>query len=175
MFGLVARIKRARAERLRREKLMEEQDERIERGFAELRTAVELVVQAANGLGPRGNVVRIGDGFFVERTDDGKERTVFIESNQEKLARRGEELTAIHRAVLERHAAKVDECRELIEKAGYTKDNPVVDALSKHAAAARMYFPNPWAPNPEIPQVEIPRLDLTGLALQELPAPPRNP
>lgn len=175
MFGLIERIKQARAERLRRKKLMEEQDERIERGFAELRTALGLVAQAANGLGPRGNVVRIGDGFFVERTDDGKERTVFIENNQEELARRGEELTAIHRAVLDRYAAKVDEVRLRAESYGYTKDHPVVDALSKHAAAARMDFPNPWAPNPEIPQVEIPRLDITGLTLPELPEPPRNP
>ena len=81
MFGLIARIKQARAERLRREKLMEEQDARIARGFRELHTAVELVGQVAGGRGPRGNVVRIGDGFFVERTEDGKERTVLLEHN----------------------------------------------------------------------------------------------
>ena len=38
MFGLIARIKQARAERLRREKLMEEQAARIARGFRELYT-----------------------------------------------------------------------------------------------------------------------------------------
>lgn len=81
MFGLIARIKQARAERLRREKLMEEQAARIARGFRELHTAVELVGKAASGRGPRGKVVRIGDGFFVERTEDGKERTVLLEHN----------------------------------------------------------------------------------------------
>ena len=75
---------------------------------------------------------------------------------QEGLARHGEALMAIHRAVLERYAAKVDEYRARAEKAGYTKDHPVVDALVKHAAAARMEVPSPWIPKPEIPRLEIP-------------------
>lgn len=94
--------------------------------------------------------------------------------NQNLYKLQQDELLAIHRAVLDRYAAKVDEVRLRAESYGYTKDHPVVEALSKHAAAARMDFPNPWAPNPEIPQVEIPRIDSTELALPELPAPPGN-
>ena len=81
MFGLINRIKQARAERLRREKLMAEQGARIAKGFAELHTAVELVAQAASGRGPRGDVLRIGDGFYVERAEDGSDRTVYLEKN----------------------------------------------------------------------------------------------
>lgn len=102
------------------------------------------------------------------------ERAGTTDELMRRIAIHREEWLAAHRTVLDRYAAKVDECRLRAENAGYTKDHPVVEALSKHAAAARMDFPNPWAPNPEIPQVEIPRLDITELALPELPAPPRN-
>ena len=201
MFGLIARIKQARAERLRRKKLMEEQDARIARGFRELHTAVELVGQVAGGRGPRGEVVRIGDGFFIERTEDGKEHTVLLEHNpadevhkakvenfkamvgmnpnwhklqQEALARRSEAWMTTHLAVLECYAARVDACRARLEKAGYTKDHPIVYALTKHAAAARMDFPNPWTPKPETPPLEpltlaLPKLEIPPLELPELP------
>ena len=170
---------------------MEEQDARIARGFRELHTAVELVGQVAGGRGPRGNVVRIGDGFFVERTEDGKERTVLLEHNpadepysmnqnwykleQEALARRSEAWMTTHLAVLECYAAKVDAYRARVEKAGYTKEHPVVDALVKHAAAARMDVPNPWMPKPEIqiPPLEPPTLDLPKLPKFDFTAPPR--
>ena len=92
MFGLIARIKQARAERLRREKLLEEQHARIVQGFREVDTAVELVAQTLSGRGPRGNVLRIGDGFYVERNADGSESTVLLEKGQPQ----------------ERHTAKLD-------------------------------------------------------------------
>ena len=78
MFGLIKRIKAARQEDVRRRALMAEQDARIAKGFAELHTAVELVVQAGSGRGPRGDVLCIGDGFYVERAEDGTERIVLI-------------------------------------------------------------------------------------------------
>lgn len=81
MFGLINRIKQARAYRLKQKKLMAEQDARIAKGFAELDTAVELINQAASGRGPRGSVLRIGDGFYVERAEDGSDRTVYLEKN----------------------------------------------------------------------------------------------
>ena len=37
-----------------------------------------LSVQAESGRGPRGDVLQIGDGFYVERAEDGSERTVLI-------------------------------------------------------------------------------------------------
>lgn len=83
MFGFIARIKQARNERLRKEKLMAEQSARIAKGFAELHTYVELVAQAASGRGPQGEVLRIGDGFYVERAEDGSERSVNLEKNPE--------------------------------------------------------------------------------------------
>ena len=92
MFGIIARIKQARAERLRREKLLEEQHARIVQGFREVDTAVELVAQTLSGRGPRGNVLRIGDGFYVERNADGSESTVLLEKGQPQ----------------ERHTAKLD-------------------------------------------------------------------
>lgn len=81
MFGLIARIKKTRSERLRKEKLMAEQDARIAKGFAEMRTSVELAAQAAAGRGPQGCVLRVGDGFYVERAEDGSERTVYLEQS----------------------------------------------------------------------------------------------
>ena len=92
MFGLIARIKQARAERLRREKLLEELHARIVQGFREVDTAVELAAQTLSGRGPRGNVLRIGDGFYVERNADGSESTVLLEKGQPQ----------------ERHTAKLD-------------------------------------------------------------------
>lgn len=92
MFGLIARIKQARAERLRREKLLEEQHARIVQGFREVDTSVELVAQTLSGRGPRGNVLRIGDGFYVERNADGSESIVLLEKGQPQ----------------ERHTAKLD-------------------------------------------------------------------
>lgn len=89
MFGLIKRIKAARQADIRRRELMAEQDARIAKGFAELHTAVELVAQAESGRGPRGDVLRIGDGFYVERAEDGSERTVYLEKHpvQEHAAR----------------------------------------------------------------------------------------
>ena len=81
MFGLIKRINAARQADIRRRELMAEQDARIAKGFAELHTAVELVVQAESGRGPRGDVLRIGDGFYVERAEDGSDRTVYLEKN----------------------------------------------------------------------------------------------
>lgn len=81
MFGLIKRIKAARQEDIRRRALMAEQDARIAKGFSELNTAVELVAQVASGRGPRGDVLRIGDGFYVERAEDGSDRTVYLEKN----------------------------------------------------------------------------------------------
>lgn len=96
---------------------------------------------------------------------------------QEALARRSEAWMTTHLAVLECYAAKVDACRARVEKAGYTKEHPVVDALVKHAAAARMDVPNPWIPKPEIqiPPLEPPTLDLPKLEISplELPKPPK--
>ncbi|CAM4265992.1 hypothetical protein COAQ111491_14000 [Comamonas aquatilis] len=83
MLGLIARIKKARADRRLKEKLMAEQSARIAKGFAELHTSVELVAQAASGRGPQGEVLRIGDGFYVERAEDGTERSVNLEKNPE--------------------------------------------------------------------------------------------
>ena len=91
MFGLIKRIKAARQEDVRRRALMAEQDARIAKGFAELHTAVELVAQAGSGRGPRGYVLCIGDGFYVERAEDGTELTVLI-----------------HHSALETHVARVD-------------------------------------------------------------------
>lgn len=92
MLRLIARIKNARAERLRKEQFKAEQDARITKGFAELRTSVELVAQTATGRGPQGFVLRVGDGFYVERAEDGSERTVYLEESP----------------VQERHTAKPD-------------------------------------------------------------------
>lgn len=86
----------------------------------------------------------------VSESSQIAERAGTTDELMRRIAIHREEWLAAHRTVLDRYAAKVDECRERAEKAGYTKDHPVVDALVKHAAAARMDFPNPWAPNPEI-------------------------
>ena len=205
MFGLIARIKQAWAERLRRKKLMEEQDARIARGFRELHTAVELVGQVAGGRGPRGEVVRIGDGFFIERTEDGKEHTVLLEHNpadevhkakvenfkamagmnpnwhklqQEALARRSEAWRTTHLAALECYAARVDVYRARLEKAGYLKEHPVDEALTKHAAA-RMNVPKPEKPPLEPPTLDMLKPEIPPLELPEMPkfdftAPPRH-
>ena len=161
MFGLIARIKQARAERLRRKKLMEEQDARIARGFRELHTAVELVGQVAGGRGPRGNVVRIGDGFFVERTEDGKERAVLIEKLRELPPLPPRAVLDVHvaklneyRAKLGEFTAKFDEFREKAEKAGFTNNHPSVLALA------------------EILPLEPPKLDLPELPKFDITAPP---
>ena len=68
----------------------------------------------------------------------------------------------VYRTVLDRYAAKVDEWRLRAENAGYTKDHPVVEALSKHAAAARM----------DVPKLEIPPLELPELPKFDFTAPP---
>ena len=97
------------------------------------------------------------------------------QTQQEALARRSEEWMTTHLAVLEYYAAKVDACRARVEKAGYTKEHPVVDALVKHAAAARMDVPNPWMPKPEIqiPPLEPPTLELPELPKFDITAPPK--
>ena len=59
--------------------------------------------------------------------------------------------------------ARVDVYRARLEKAGYTKEHPVVEALVKHAAA-RMDAPKPEKPPLELP--ELPKFDFT--------APPRH-
>ena len=91
MLGFIKRIKADRQADIRRRELMAEQDARIAEGFGALRTAAELVAQAASGRGPIGEVVEIGDGFFVERSEDGTTRTVLLPNS-----------------VLEPHVARVD-------------------------------------------------------------------
>ncbi len=78
MLGFIKRIKADRQADIRRRELMAEQDARIAEGFGALRTAAELVAQAASGRGPIGEVLCIGDGFYVERAEDGTERIVLI-------------------------------------------------------------------------------------------------
>lgn len=84
------------------------------------------------------------------------------QTQQEALARRGEALMATHLAVLECYAARVDLFRARLEKTGYTKEHPIVDALAKHAAAARM----------DVPKLEIPPLELPELPKFDFKAPP---
>lgn len=129
MFGLIARIKQARAERLRREKLLEEQHARIVQGFREVDTAVELVVQTLNGRGPRGNVLRIGDGFYVERNADGSESTVLLEKGQPQ----------------ERHTAKLDNFKASV---GLSISPPEIQAPEA---------PSFEFTAPEIPRFEFPK------------------
>lgn len=172
MFGLIARIKQARAERLRRKKLMAEQSERIAKGFREVQTAAELVRQSVRGMGPRGEVVSIGDGFFVERTEDGRERTVLIEKLRELPPLPHRAVLDVHvaklneyRAKLDEFTAKFNEFREKAEKAGITRNHPSVAAL---AGIPRLGIP-PLA----LPKLEIPPLELPELPKFDITAPPK--
>lgn len=92
---------------------------------------------------------------------------------QEALARRSEVWMATNLAALEYYAARVDVYRARLEKAGYTKEHPVVEALVKHAAAARMDVPKPEKPplEPplEPPTLDIPKLEIPPLELPEMP------
>lgn len=153
MFGLIARIKQARAERLRRRKLMADQSECIAKSFREVRTAAELARQAARGMGPHGVVVSIGDGFFVERTEDGRERTVLIDKFQELPPLPTREELGAQAAKLNEYRAKLDEFREKAEKAGLTRNHPSVAAL---AGIPRLGIPPLALPKLEIPPLEPP-------------------
>ncbi len=87
MFGLFTRIKNAALRNTQRRVLMAEQDAQIANGFGALRTAVDLVSQAASGRGPRCEVVQIGDGFYVEQHADGSRRTVVLDKSKVPTAR----------------------------------------------------------------------------------------
>lgn len=87
----------------------------------------------------------------------------WYEFQQEVLARRSEAWMATQLAALECYAAKVDAYRARFEKAGYLKEHPVVEALTKHAAA-RM----------DVPQPEKPPLGLPELSKPDFTAPPRS-
>ena len=111
------RIKEARQEDIRRRELMAEQDARIAKGFAELHTAVELVVQAESGRGPRGDVLRIGDkrlryeqyGSF-KRLDGGADDERHTERTHHDGRRRGNVPVSEHRAERHELARSHDAC-----------------------------------------------------------------
>ena len=87
MFGFITRLLGDRQADIRRRALMAQQDARIAAGFGALRTAVELVGQSAAGRGPSGEVVEIGDGFYVEQYADGSRRTVVLDKAKVQSAR----------------------------------------------------------------------------------------
>lgn len=65
----------------------DEQDARIERGFREIDTAVELVQQMARGELPPNDIVEIGDGFYVEQHPDGSRKVVMLDKSKIPAAR----------------------------------------------------------------------------------------
>lgn len=75
MFDFLKQRKQRNAERQR---LSDEQDACIKRGFREMDTAVELVQQMARGELPTVEITEIGDGFYVERHADGSLHTVVL-------------------------------------------------------------------------------------------------
>ena len=79
---------------------------------------------------------------------------------------------------MECYAARVDVYRARLEKAGYLKEHPVDEALTKHAAA-RMNVPKPEKPPLEPPTLDMLKPEIPPLELPEMPkfdftAPPRH-
>lgn len=123
-------------------------DAEIERGFRALDTAAELLRQHSRGELPPFDIVEIGDGFYVEQRPDGSRRLVVLDKSKApppahlenyvahvdgwSFAPPDQEQLEAHKAKLNAHMHKVDECMQQMKRQIQAINAPAHQECPKH-------------------------------------------
>lgn len=123
------------------------QDAEIERGFRALKTAGHLVRLSEQGkFFPRGVIVEIGDGFYVEKMENGElKKMVWDDAFGVYQILTSASLT-LYSAKIDCYAEKVRRYANIAEQAGFTKDHPFVKSIGDFRIDI---------PKPEIPPIPL--------------------